>query len=118
MRTLTFIPIVLLVLAGCAQTEKRYSEREVNRFGMQSLIRSRSGSTLQSIAVLEQLRQGSITNAVERLESDLDGDIEQLRTVLRQADVSDSYRSQVQGALTRAEAYRAKYPRATKEQTK
>jgi hypothetical protein len=85
---------------------------------MQSLIRSRSGSTLKSVAVLEQLRQGSIINAVERLESDLDGDIEQLRTVLRQADVSDSYRSQVQAALTRAEAYRTQYPRPNKDQTK
>jgi hypothetical protein len=118
MRTSTFISVVLLVLVGCTQTEKRYSEREVNRFAMQSLIRSRSGSTLKSVGVLEQLRQGSITNAVERLESDLDGDIEQLRTVLRQADVSESYRSQVQAALARAEAYRARYPRARKEQTK
>jgi hypothetical protein len=116
MRTLTFISLLLLV--GCAQSEKRYTERDVNRFGMESLIRSRSGRTLKSVSVLEQLRQGSISNAVERLEAELDSDIDQLRIVLRQADVSDSYRSQVRAALSRAEAYRAQYPRVAKEQTK
>ena len=118
MRTLTLIPVLVLVLAGCTQSDKRFTEREVNRFGMESLIRQRSGRTLKSIAVLEQLRQGSVSNAVERLESDLDGDIEQLRIALKQADVSDDYRSQVRAALSRAEAYRAQYPRAAKEQTK
>ena len=118
MRTFTLIPIVLLVLAGCRQSEKRLTDHDVNRFGMESLIRHRSGRTLQSIAVLEQLRQGSISNAVERLESELDADIEQLRVVLQQADVSDSYRSQVQTVLSRAEAYRTHFPRVAKEQTR
>ena len=118
MRTLTLIPFLLLVLAGCTQSEKRFTEREVNRFNMESLIRQRSGRTLKSIMVLEQLRQGSVSNAVERLESDLDGDIEQLRIVSKQADVSDDYRGQVRAALSRAEAYRTQYPRAAREQTR
>jgi hypothetical protein len=118
MRTLTFIPIALLVATGCSDTEKRYTESEVSRFGMQQFIGHRSGRTRKSIEVLEQLRQGSVSNAVERLESELDGDIEQLEIVLRQADVSESYRSQVRAALSRAEAYRAQYPRAPQEQTK
>lgn len=116
MRALTIISILFLV--GCRQSEKSYTEREVNRFGMESLIRSRSGHMFRSVVVLEQLRQGSISNAVERLELELDSDIEQLRIVLGQADVSDSYRSQVRAALSRAEAYRAQYPRAAKDQAK
>jgi len=118
MRTFTVIPLVLLVLTGCAHSDKQFTERDVNRFGMQQFIRHRGGRVRTNVAVLEQLRQGSVSNAVERLESDLDGDIEQLRVVLRQADVSDEYLSQVRSALSRAEAYRAQYPRAAREQTK
>ncbi len=117
MRTLSLITALLLVLTGCAP-EKRYTEREVNRFGMESLIRFRSGRTVKSVAVLEQLRQGAVSNAVERLEASLDDDIEQLRIVLRQADVSESYRSQVREALARAEAYRAQHPREKKDQSR
>src|SRR5437660_4342893 len=99
MRTFTIILVLLVLLAGCTHSDKQFTERDVNRFGMQQFIRYRSSRTLKSIAVLEQLRQGSVSNAVERLESDLDADIEQLRIVLRQADVSGDYRGQVRSAL-------------------
>ena len=112
------IPAVLLVLAGCTEREKRYTEQDVNRFAMESFVRNRSSHTLQSVAVLEQLRQGSVSNAIERIESHLDKDIEQLRFVLKQANISDTSRTQVQVVLSRAEAYRAQYPRPTMEQKK
>jgi hypothetical protein len=118
MRALKLIPVVLLLLAGCTSGDKQFTEREVNRFGMQQFIGHRSGRVRANIAVLEELRHGSVSNAIERLESDLDGDIEQLRIVLRQADVSDDHLSKVRTALSRAEAYRTQFPRATKEQTK
>jgi len=93
MRTFTLISVAVLVLAGCSQSDKRFTERE-----------------LTQMRVLEQLRGGSVTNAIEMLEADLARDIEQLRTVLKQSDPTNSYRGQIQGTLGQFEQYRARHP--------
>ena len=107
--------LLLLVLTGCSDGQKRFTEREVNALAMQSHVRNRGARALQTLSVLEQLRSGATSNAVETLETSLDSDIQELRTVLRQADIPDQYRIQAQTTLSRLEAYRARYPHATGE---
>jgi len=99
------------LLGACAPADKKYTERDLNRLVGESVARNRDARVIRDVKLLEQLQQGSVSNVVDKLESELDSDIDQLRTMLRSAELSDSYRSQLRGALSVAEEYRAKHPR-------
>jgi predicted ABC-class ATPase len=110
MHTFTLILISLLVLVGCASHKKRFTEQDVNNAALRGLVAHRNHRAITHIGVLEQLRSGSITNAIKALETDLARDIDQLRTVLRQLDPTNGHRGQIQHTLRQYDEYRVRHP--------
>jgi hypothetical protein len=120
------VSIAMVVTGGCSPSSQsaesktedvaakwdtaRYSDRDVNRAVLRSVVGQRTARARDQIQILEELRNGAVTNAIALLEKHLARDVEQLETIAKNAESTNSFQATIESTLGKFREYRARYP--------